>query len=64
MVRTVRRRSAAHRAEAAAGMALWSIAQVAVLYRANWARWLDSSVSAKTTLKPLLSGSLKGEQVA
>jgi putative SOS response-associated peptidase YedK len=38
--------------------------QVAVLNRADWARWLDPSISAKTILKPLPSGSLKVEQVA
>jgi putative SOS response-associated peptidase YedK len=38
--------------------------QVAVLDRADWARWLDPSVSAKTILKPLPLGRLKVQQVA
>jgi putative SOS response-associated peptidase YedK len=38
--------------------------QVAVLDRANWARWLDPSVSAKIILKPLPPGNLRVEQVA
>jgi putative SOS response-associated peptidase YedK len=37
--------------------------QVAVLDRADWATWLDVSVSAKTILKPLPAGSLAVEQV-
>jgi putative SOS response-associated peptidase YedK len=37
--------------------------QVAILHRADWAAWLDSSVSAKTILKPLAAGSLAVEQV-
>jgi putative SOS response-associated peptidase YedK len=37
--------------------------QIAVLSRADWARWLDPEVSAKAILKPLPSGSLAVEQV-
>jgi putative SOS response-associated peptidase YedK len=37
--------------------------QIAILDRANWAAWLDPSVSAKTILKPLPAGSLAVEQV-
>jgi putative SOS response-associated peptidase YedK len=38
--------------------------QVAVLNRADWARWLDPGVSAKSILKPPPSGCLKVAQVA
>jgi hypothetical protein len=38
--------------------------QVVVLDRADWARWLDPGVPAKTILRPLPSGSLQVEQVA
>ncbi|MGK9236405.1 SOS response-associated peptidase [Inquilinus limosus] len=38
--------------------------QVAILDRADWAAWLDPSVSAKTLLKPLPAGSLTVEQVS
>jgi len=37
--------------------------QIAILHRADWAAWLDLSVSAKTILKPLAAGSLAVEQV-
>jgi len=37
--------------------------QVAILNRADWAAWLDVSISAKATLKPLPAGSLAVEQV-
>ena len=37
--------------------------QIAVLSRADWARWLDPSVSVKTILKPLPAGSLAVELV-
>ena len=37
--------------------------QIAILHRADWAAWLDPSVSAKTILKPLAAGSLAVEQV-
>jgi putative SOS response-associated peptidase YedK len=37
--------------------------QIAILDRADWAAWLDPSVSAKTILKPLPAGSLAVEQV-
>jgi putative SOS response-associated peptidase YedK len=37
--------------------------QIAILDRADWAAWLDPSVSAKTILKPLPSGSLTVQQV-
>jgi putative SOS response-associated peptidase YedK len=37
--------------------------RVAILYRADWADWLDPSVSAKSVLKPLRAGSLAIEQV-
>jgi putative SOS response-associated peptidase YedK len=37
--------------------------QIAILDPANWAAWLDPSVSAKTILKPLKAGSLAVEQV-
>jgi putative SOS response-associated peptidase YedK len=32
--------------------------QIAILDRADWAAWLDPSVSAKTILKPLPAGTL------
>ena len=38
--------------------------QIAILDRADWAAWLDQSVSAKELLKPLPAGSLAVEQVA
>jgi putative SOS response-associated peptidase YedK len=38
--------------------------QLVMLDRADWARWLDPGVSAKTILKPLPSGSLKVEQIS
>ncbi|HEY1862309.1 MAG TPA: SOS response-associated peptidase [Roseiarcus sp.] len=37
--------------------------QIAILDRADWAAWLDPSVSAKKLLKPLPAGSLAVEQV-
>ena len=37
--------------------------QIAILDRADWAAWLDPSVSAKAILKPLPAGSLVVEQV-
>ena len=37
--------------------------QIAILDRADWAAWLDTSVSAKAILKPLPAGSLAVEQV-
>ncbi len=37
--------------------------QIAVLSRADWASWLDPSISAKAILKPLPAGSLAVEQV-
>ena len=37
--------------------------QIALLDRADWARWLDPSISAKAILKPLPAGSLMVEQV-
>jgi putative SOS response-associated peptidase YedK len=37
--------------------------QIAILDRADWATWLDPSVSAKTILKPLPVGTLAVEQV-
>lgn len=37
--------------------------QIAVLDRADWADWLDPSVSAKQILKPLPAGRLRVEQV-
>jgi putative SOS response-associated peptidase YedK len=36
--------------------------QIAILDRADWAAWLDPSVSAKAILKPLPAGSLVIEQ--
>src|SRR6202522_2928994 len=37
--------------------------QIAILNRADWAAWLDASVSAKAILKPLAAGTLAVEQV-
>jgi putative SOS response-associated peptidase YedK len=37
--------------------------QIAILDRADWAAWLDPSVSAKTILKALPAGTLSVEQV-
>jgi putative SOS response-associated peptidase YedK len=37
--------------------------QVAILNRADWAAWVDPSVSAKSILKPLLLGTLAVKQV-
>ena len=37
--------------------------QIAILDRADWAAWLDPSISAKGLLKPLPAGSLAVEQV-
>jgi putative SOS response-associated peptidase YedK len=37
--------------------------QIAVLSRADWADWLDHSVSAKAILKPLPAGTLDVDQV-
>ena len=37
--------------------------QIAILNRADWAAWLDVSISDKATLKPLPTGSLAVEQV-
>jgi putative SOS response-associated peptidase YedK len=37
--------------------------QIAILNRADWAAWLDVSISAKATLKPLPARSLAVEQV-
>ena len=36
--------------------------QVAILSRAQWADWLDPTVSARSLLKPLPAGSLAVEQ--
>jgi hypothetical protein len=36
---------------------------IAILDRADWAAWLDPSISAKTILKPLSAGSLGVERV-
>lgn len=38
--------------------------QIAILDRADWADWLDPSVSAKAILKPAPLGSFNVEQVA
>lgn len=38
--------------------------QIVLLDRADWARWLDPTASAKGILKPLPAGSLNVEQVA
>jgi putative SOS response-associated peptidase YedK len=37
--------------------------QIAILDRADWAAWLDPSISAKAILKALPAGSLAVEQV-
>jgi putative SOS response-associated peptidase YedK len=37
--------------------------QIAILDRADWAAWLDPSISAKDILKPLRAGSLIVKQV-
>jgi putative SOS response-associated peptidase YedK len=37
--------------------------QIAILNRADWAAWLDASVSATAILKPLAAGTLAVEQV-
>ena len=37
--------------------------QIVILGRADWASWLDPSVSSKSILKPLAAGSLSVEQV-
>jgi len=37
--------------------------QIAIVDRADWAAWLDPSISAKGLLKPLAAGSLTVEQV-
>ena len=37
--------------------------QIAILDRADWAAWLNPSVSAKTILKPLPAGALAIDQV-
>ena len=37
--------------------------QIAILERADWALWLDHTVSAKAILKALPAGSLTVEQV-
>ena len=37
--------------------------QIAILDRADWAAWLDASISAKAILKPLPEGALAVEQV-
>jgi putative SOS response-associated peptidase YedK len=37
--------------------------QIAVLSRADWADWLDHSISARSILKPLAAGSLEVAQV-
>ena len=37
--------------------------QIAILDRADWAAWLDPSVSTKKILKPLPAGALAVEQV-
>ena len=37
--------------------------QIAILSRADWAAWLDVTISAKAILKPLPAGSLAVEQV-
>ncbi len=36
---------------------------IAILDRADWAAWLDLSISSKAMLKPLPAGSLAVEQV-
>jgi putative SOS response-associated peptidase YedK len=37
--------------------------QIAILDRADWAAWLDPSISAKAIVKPLAASSLAVEQV-
>jgi putative SOS response-associated peptidase YedK len=37
--------------------------QIVILNRADWAAWLDPSVSSKSILKPLPAGSLAVERV-
>ena len=37
--------------------------QIVILDRADWAAWLDPSVSAKSVIKPLPPGTLRIEQV-
>ena len=37
--------------------------QIAILDRADWAAWLDPSVSAKMILQPLPAGTLAVDQV-
>jgi putative SOS response-associated peptidase YedK len=37
--------------------------QIVILDRADWAAWLNPTVSAKTILKPLPAGTLAIEQV-
>jgi putative SOS response-associated peptidase YedK len=37
--------------------------QIAIVARADWAAWLDPSISAKAVLKALPAGSLAVEQV-
>src|ERR1700733_7866414 len=37
--------------------------QIVTLGRADWARWLDPSVSAKSLIKPLSAGSLHVQQI-
>lgn len=38
--------------------------QVAILSRADWARWLDPATPARDMLHPLAAGTLKAERVA
>lgn len=49
--------------EPGADIAPYHDRQIAILGRAEWAAWLDPSVSSKTILKPLPPGSLVVEQV-
>jgi putative SOS response-associated peptidase YedK len=44
-------------------IALYHDRQIAILDRADWADWMDPSVSAKSILKTLPAGSLSVEQV-
>jgi len=37
--------------------------QIVILHRADWAGWLDPSVSAKSLIKPLSAGSLHVQQI-
>jgi len=44
-------------------VALYHNRQIAILERADWAAWLDPSISAKDILKPARAGSLSVKQV-